>query len=66
MLAGTISREVPFRAVGEQTRRRMDRDLCSQGPDPRDSIEQLFAPVDNLPTINLVKAGSAVPVTFNL
>lgn len=25
-----------------------------------------FAPVDNLPTINLVKAGSAVPVKFSL
>src|SRR6185295_6038373 len=35
-------------------------------PDPTYSFTGFFQPVDNLPTLNVASAGSAIPVKFSL
>jgi hypothetical protein len=41
-------------------------DACQAAPPAGPQISGFFQPVDNLPTVNKVKAGSSIPVKFTL
>jgi hypothetical protein len=56
---------MPVKGTTDATRITGTTDISKPPPPPAYTFSGFFQPVDNPPTLNTVKAGSAVPVKFN-